>query len=213
VEIIVRTNRKLESGVELEALIQLQRVYRKLRQLKDLAASGVTPEFVDAINDFISAARRVTNYLSREPGRPTGFQQWVDSEVARLLRSDPRLRFFFDLRNHSEKAGAVVPSQSKVSIEAAGTIELVDSAEVAPKDPTSGEILAYVHYNELKNGRLAKSTITAHKRSVSHYVHGWPEDVLSFFDHVARSLNDLVERAYKAYPNAGIDVEWQTDQW
>jgi hypothetical protein len=198
----VRRNRQAGPTGEREAWIHLQRVRRKLEELKKLAASGTFQEFVWELNDFISCARKVTNYLRREPGRPAGFQAWVDAEVRRL-GTDPRVSFFFDLRNISEKECAVVPSHSEVNIHAAGVIELADSVETELKDAETGETIAHVRYVRLDGNRVAKSTITIYKHRVSYFFDGWPtEDILAFFEHVVSDLTDLVDRAYMAFPSS-----------
>ncbi|HEX2715615.1 MAG TPA: hypothetical protein VHM88_25825 [Candidatus Acidoferrales bacterium] len=123
--------------------MHLQRVQRKLAELKNLAAPDTLQTFVWEFNDFISSARKVFNYLRREPGRPLGFQPWVDAEFKRLS-SDPRIRFFLDLRNVSDKDCAVVPSHSEIEIHLAGVIELADSAKTELKDAETGETIMYV---------------------------------------------------------------------
>lgn len=181
--------------------MHLQWIRRKLDHLKNLAASDNPQEFVWELNDLITSARKVTNYLRREPGRPAGFQAWVDAEVRRL-QTDPRISFFFDLRNTSDKECAVAPSHSEINIHVAGVIELVDSAVTEVKDPGTGETMAHVSYVSLDENRVAKSTITIHKHSVSYFFDGWPsEDVLAFLERVVSDLSDLVYRAYKAFPS------------
>ena len=58
------------------------------------------------LNAFLSAARSVTFLLQKEMARVPGFKEWW-SDRQRGMREDPAMRFFWELRNFSQKEGRV----------------------------------------------------------------------------------------------------------
>jgi len=104
------------------------------------------------------------------------------------------------LSRFSEKDCAIVSSQTRVSIQAAGVIELADSAHAELKDPKTGEVLAHVRYRKLDGGRLAKSTLTPRAQRHS-LVRGWPPKMSLCFSSMSfPSSPTSVERAHEAFP-------------
>src|SRR5258708_5851311 len=95
-------NRAISSTIEGEAWLHLVRVERRLAELKEFATPDTFQQFVWELNDFISSARKVTNYLLREPGRGSGFKAWAKKQL-QLLGAVARNKFFYDLRNISDK--------------------------------------------------------------------------------------------------------------
>lgn len=58
------------------------------------------------LNAFLSAARSVTSLLQKEMARVPGFKEWWPDRQ-REMREDPAMKFFWELRNFSQKEGRV----------------------------------------------------------------------------------------------------------
>ena len=197
-------NRERPTGhtSECEAWLHLVRVRRKLEELEKLATQDRMQVFVWELNDFVSSARKVTNYLRREPGRPNGFRVWVDAEFKKL-RGDARFKFFLNLRDISDKDCAIVPRMAGMRDQIVAEIDLSDSKETELKHPETGETVAVLHRvsNSAAGGR-----IVVHKHTAHYVLDGWPaEDVLTFLGNIIATLDDFVRRAYAAYPNETSD--------
>jgi hypothetical protein len=175
------------------------RVRRKLAELEKFANPDNMQTFVWELNDFISSARKVTNYLLREPGRPVGFRNWVDTEFRNLRQADARFAFFLNARNISDKDRAIVPRMSEIRDQVVSVLELSESKETEFKHPETGETIAVFRPIDRN---ATKRTITFRKRIPYYVLTGWEgEDVLTFLKSIVSTLEDFVDRAYTAYPN------------
>ncbi|HTA60347.1 MAG TPA: hypothetical protein VK805_19495 [Candidatus Baltobacteraceae bacterium] len=155
--------------------------------------------FVWELNDFLSSARKVVNYLRYEPGRPTGFDEWQKPEYEKLVSGNARFAFFRKLRNVSDKNCAIVPRMAGICDRVVAEIALSDKKETEFKHPETGETVAV--FLRAKNSG-AGDKIVVHKRSPRYVLDGWPsEDVLTFLSNIVATLDDFVCRAYAAYPN------------
>lgn len=185
---------------QVEAWLQLQRVKRKLPDLEKLAVPDSMQNFVWELNDFISSARKVPNYLRSEPGRPNGFEQWQQAEYKKLLR-DARFDFFRKLRNISDKNCAIVPRMAGIRDKVVAEIDLSESNEKELKHPETGETVAILH-RCVGSSSVVGGKIVVHKHTPHYVLDGWPsEDVLTFLANIVVTLEDFVRRAYTAYPN------------
>jgi hypothetical protein len=172
--------------------MHLFRVKRKLEEVEKLAMQDNMQTFVWELNDFLSSARKVTNYLRREPRRPKGFREWVDAEFKKL-RGDARFNFFLNLRDISDKDCVIVPQMSGVRDEVVGVIDLSHSKETEFKHPETGETLAKIR--RLVDGG-GECKIMVHKRRPHYVLDGWDtEDVSSFLRGIVATLDDFVRRA------------------
>jgi hypothetical protein len=195
---MINRNRPTGQAGECEAWMHLVRINRKLAELEKLAASDRMQDFVWELNDFVSSARKVTNYLRSEPGRGKGFRQWVDDEFIKLRDAEARFRFFLDLRNISDKDCAIVPQMSGIHDEVVAVVDL--SKETELKHPETGETIAIFHRQ--REGVVIGDKISVHKRKPIYTLEEWPdEDIFTFLKAVIASLEDFVSRAYSAFPN------------
>ena len=71
-------------------------------RLRWLCADNFRYEF----NAFLSAARSVTFLLQKEMKKVIGFEQWWEDR-RKEMNEDSAMKFFRDLRNFSQKAGAI----------------------------------------------------------------------------------------------------------
>jgi hypothetical protein len=196
-------NRPIGQTSQDEAWVHLVRVRRKLAELEKLANPDCMQSFVWELNDFISSARKVTNYLGREPGRPAGFPQWVNAEFKKLRETDARFAFFVNVRNMSDKDGAIVPRLSEIRDQVVSVLELSESKETEFKHPETGETVAVF---KPVGSDVTQRTITFRKRIPYYVLKGWEgEDVLTFLRNIVSTLEDFVSRAYAAYPNEATE--------
>jgi hypothetical protein len=193
-------NHAISVGIEGEAWLHLLRVDKKLAELEKLATQDSFQQFVWELNDFVSSARKVTNYLLREPGRPPGFKAYVKNEM-KSLRAIPRNKYFYDLRNISDKVCAVAPSSAAYGTSIVESIVLQDGVETELRDSKTGEIMAHVRLG-VTGLSEEERTLTITKGYVKYFLAGWPdEDVLTFLDSIVDTLRKLMYAAYEAYPN------------
>jgi hypothetical protein len=186
-----------------EAWLQLMWIRRKLTELEKLAYPDRIQGFVWELNDFLSSARKVLNYLRREPRRPKGFREWVEAEFKKLEHTDARFRFFLNARNISDKDMPVVPQMSEIRDEVVSRLELSGDRETEFKHPETGETVAV--FRPVDSG-VAPNTIKIYKRIPYYILDGWEsEDVLTFLRNIVSTLEDFVRRAYEAYPDEATD--------
>jgi len=187
--------------IEGEAWLHLLRVERKLAELKKLATPDTFQQFVWELNDFISSARKVSNYLLKELGRPSGFEGWVKNQL-KLLRAVPRNKYFYDLRNISDKVCTITPSQEVHGTEIVDRVVVQEGTEPDLKDPKTGEAIARARI-AVKGLSEEERTLTITRNTVKYFLEGWPdEDILTFLDRIVDALRTLVYSAYEAYPNS-----------
>lgn len=183
--------------------MHLCRVESKLRDLKRLATPDRFQNFVWELNDFISSAKKVINYLKSEPGRGSAFRgsafrRWLDKELAGFS-SAPRNKAFLDLRNISDKDCAIVPLEEHRKVEVTTEIEWISPNVGELKDSKTGETIVRVHSRDQSGVR---EDLTVIKTQVKYFFEDWPtEDILTFLTHVVANLRNLVERTYDAFPN------------
>lgn len=196
---MARTNTR-GSTIEGEAWLHLLEVEDQLAALKKLATPDTYRLFVRALNDFISSARKTVNYLLREPNRPKGFKAWARTRLE-SFRAQPRIKFFYDLRNISDKECPVAPHHAEYGTSIVESLVLRDDVETELKDAETGEVIARI--SAASEGlRDEDRTITVHKGHVKYFFKGWPtEDALTFLDFVVGELRDLVVAAYDTFPN------------
>jgi hypothetical protein len=144
------------------------------------------------LNEFVSAAKKVINYLQREPGRPKEFQKWLDAEWKKF-RQNRRGEFFLALRDQSDKDQIVYPVIRGSYTNVVGTVDL--SKEPLARTDPSGSIK--IHRRE---GSAINHIINVYERRPLYYVDGWPdEDIMSFLREVVVIIQDCVMRAYEEF--------------
>src|SRR5438270_8622946 len=174
---MARPKHKRGAAVQGEAWMHLCRVESKLRDLKRLATPDRFQNFLWELNDFISSAKKVINYLKSEPGRGSGFKPWLDQEVAGFS-STPRNKAFLDLRNISDKDCAIVPLEEHREVQVATNIEWTGLNLGELKDSQTGEIIARIHSRDQLG---VSENLTVTKTQVKYYFEDWPsEDILTF---------------------------------
>ena len=83
-----------------EKLLEAQYFARRLEFL-------TTDHFQYEFNAFLSSARSVTSFIQKEMAHVDGFGDWWPSQQTKM-REDPSMRFFWDLRNFSQKEGRIL---------------------------------------------------------------------------------------------------------
>lgn len=193
-----RSQRKRRSAGVGEAWMHLQRVASKLEQLRKLASPERFQNFVWELNDFISSAKKVIDYLTNEPHTGTGFNAWWKAERDRFS-ADPRNKFFLNLRDISVHDCAIVPREEHRLVHDVAAIQWTGSNDGEIKDSETGEVIAYVRaaYRSIAEGNLKFS-----KCKVDYYFEDWPsEEILTFLMYIVANLKTLVEHTYDSFPN------------
>ena len=181
-----------------EAWLQLIWVKRQLGTLEKLAYPDHFQSFVWGLNEFVTSARKVINYLkSGEANRRDDFRIWFADEERKLL-GDPRFKFFCDLRNISDKDCPIVPRLSMARDVVVTELVVSGSKNTPFKHPETGETI--MTFKPLKKG-VPDQKIKIRKRVPVYVLSAWPdEDVLTFLRNIVLTFEDFVNRAYSKFP-------------
>ncbi len=161
----------------------------RLREREQTTQPNSLQVFVRRLNDFLRAARSVSDFLKRETGHTPGLKNWAKQEENNLLASDTRFSYFVGLRDESTHRRIVEPSRQHVDVQ-------VFDVRIGPGSPSPGAILASAYdFGSPGAENVVQST------SAKYYFVDWPsEDVVTFCREIVGTLRGLVTRAYQQFP-------------
>jgi hypothetical protein len=154
--------------------------------------------FVGRLNDFLVAARRVSQFLPQETGRTHGLRPWVQRELDVLISSDPRFAYFCELRTISIHDSIIHPDTAQHSVEITESLRLSGHAEVVMRDSETGRPTARATYD----GPVGAQSVYEERcvRTLYFFADRPNEDIATSCSELLTTLRDLVTRAYRLFP-------------
>jgi len=192
---LTRTRRTTPKG---EAERALEHASECARELESLVAPNETQAFIRRLNEFLAAARRVTEFLPKEDGRTQGLEAWVEQQLNQMAKSDPRFELLRILRTVSIHDCIVRPDTADHSVEIISQVHFRDHFEAEIRDPETGKSGGRVVYDG------APGTGGIHEevqmRTKYFFSNNQSEDIVTFCKEVLKPLRALVTQAYQLFP-------------
>jgi hypothetical protein len=193
---VARTRRSTPNG---EAQNVLDQAAGCLRELTDQRTARNPQRFVRRLNDFLTTARKVPEFLPKELGRQAGLKAWVKTEDARMLAGDRRYAHFTALRNVSSHDCIVQPDHAQQTVQVTSEMRISGHAEIELHDAETGRTAVARGVYDGPVG--AESFHRETKVRTTYYFADWPnEDIVTFCREILATLNGLVVRAYRHFP-------------
>jgi hypothetical protein len=155
--------------------------------------------FVRRLNDFLAAARKISEFLPKESGRVLGLRRWCRKELDNLIGADPRYAHFVELRTISIHDCIVQPDTAEHSLEVTESIRCSGGHfEVNVRDPETGKPGGRVIYDGPAGAESVHEETRIHTK---YFFADRPnEDIVTFCNEVLAALRGLVSKAYKLFP-------------
>jgi hypothetical protein len=169
-----------------------------LSELQAISRPNQSESFVRRLNDFLAAARRVSEFLPKESGRAPGLRLWFQREHNNLMGSDPRYAYFHALRSISIHDCIVQPDTAQHSVEVIESIRVSGHFEADVRDPETGKPAGRVIYD----GPVGAESVHEVTRVHTKYFFGnrSNEDIVTFCNEVLATLRALVSTADQLFP-------------
>ncbi len=181
-----------------EAGTALEHAEACLHELQTISRPNQRELFVRRLNDFLAAARRVSEFLSKETGRAPGLSSWIRQEHDNLIGSDPRYAYFCALRTISIHDSIVQPDRAQHSVEITASLRVSGHFEAEVRDPETGRPAGRVIYD----GPVGAESVHEETRVRTKYFFADRpnEDIVTFCNEVLVTLRGLVSKAYQLFP-------------
>ncbi|WP_158515903.1 hypothetical protein [Pararhodobacter sp. CCB-MM2] len=123
---------------------------------RSMEADGIYFQY--ELNAFLSASRNVTFIMQSSMSRVAGFGDWYAEKQA-IMRNDPAMRFFLELRNVSQKQGPVSYVSGAI-IGGGYTYRFVEDRTKLPRDVIGKDIRVACAEHLVKLGSLLSDFYT-----------------------------------------------------